>query len=70
MKTNKLKLLKKEYSNCKLCSQLIECRKNIVFGVGNPEKSKFMIIGEAPGAKEDELNEPFVGKSGKILNES
>ena len=68
---SKLKLLnqlKKDFSDCKLCPELVKCRKNIVFGVGNPETAKFMIIGEAPGAKEDQLNEPFVGKSGQVLN--
>lgn len=32
--------------------------------------SGLMLIGEAPGAKEDELGEPFVGASGKLLNET
>ena len=52
---SKLKLLnqlKKDFSDCKLCPELVKCRKNIVYGVGNPETAKFMIIGEAPGAKE------------------
>lgn len=30
--------------------------------------SGLMLIGEAPGAREDELGEPFVGASGKLLN--
>lgn len=33
-------------------------------------KSQIMIIGEAPGANEDRLGEPFVGKAGRILDEA
>ena len=39
----------------------------MVFADGNP-KSNLMIIGEAPGAKEEEIGEPFVGRSGKLLD--
>lgn len=42
--------------------------KQLVFGAGNPD-AKIVFIGEAPGKKEDELGEPFVGASGKFLNE-
>ncbi|MDR1391476.1 MAG: uracil-DNA glycosylase [Holosporales bacterium] len=41
--------------------------RNTVFSDGNPE-SKLMIIGEAPGQEEDEQGKPFVGQSGKLLN--
>jgi uracil-DNA glycosylase family 4 len=41
-------------------------RKNLVFGVGNPQAT-LMVIGEAPGADEDAKGEPFVGKSGQLL---
>ena len=44
-------------------------RSQVVFGVGDPDKCKLVIIGEAPGAREDEQGEPFVGKSGQLLNE-
>ncbi|MDX1638287.1 MAG: uracil-DNA glycosylase [Balneolaceae bacterium] len=40
---------------------------NLVFGVGNPD-ADLMLIGEAPGAEEDRLGEPFVGKAGQLLN--
>lgn len=40
---------------------------NLVFGVG-PDRTELMLIGEAPGAKEDELKEPFVGRAGGLLN--
>ena len=39
----------------------------IVVSRGNP-LAKLMIIGEAPGAKEEEVGEPFVGRSGKLLD--
>lgn len=41
--------------------------RNTVFSDGDP-KSKIMIIGEAPGQEEDEQGKPFVGQSGKLLN--
>ncbi|MEX0689848.1 MAG: uracil-DNA glycosylase, partial [Candidatus Paceibacterota bacterium] len=40
---------------------------NLVFGEGNPD-ADILFIGEAPGAKEDELQRPFVGRSGKLLD--
>jgi uracil-DNA glycosylase family 4 len=40
----------------------------LVFGDGNPE-ADIVIVGEAPGKKEDEQGIPFVGASGKFLNE-
>jgi DNA polymerase len=48
---------------CKLCTG----RKQTVFGVGN-ERAHWMIVGEAPGEQEDLLGEPFVGKSGQLLD--
>ena len=39
----------------------------IVVSRGNP-LANLMVIGEAPGAKEEELGEPFVGRSGKLLD--
>ena len=42
-------------------------KNKIVVSRGNP-LAKLMIIGEAPGAKEEELGEPFVGRSGKVLD--
>ena len=41
--------------------------RNTVFSDGNPN-SDLMIIGEAPGQDEDEQGKPFVGQSGKLLN--
>lgn len=41
---------------------------NLVLGDGNPN-ADIMMIGEAPGKKEDEMGKPFVGASGKLLDE-
>ena len=38
-----------------------------MFGVGDPNAS-WMLVGEAPGADEDRLGEPFVGQAGKLLD--
>ena len=38
---------------------------NIVFSDGNPN-SKIMIIGEGPGANEDQEGMPFVGRAGQL----
>ena len=51
---------------CVQCPHLATSRKTIVFGVGNLD-SPLMFVGEAPGADEDELGEPFVGKAGQLL---
>ena len=52
-------------NKCKLCTT----RKNVVFGVGNPD-ADIMFIGEGPGADEDEQGIPFVGKAGKLMNQA
>ena len=48
-------------------SDLSNSINKIVVSRGNPF-AKLMIIGEAPGAKEEEVGEPFVGRSGKLLD--
>jgi uracil-DNA glycosylase family 4 len=53
--------------NCTRC-KLHKARKNIVFGVGNPE-AQLVFIGEGPGRDEDEQGEPFVGRAGKLLTQ-
>lgn len=54
-----------EADACRACA-LGHTRKNVVFGTGNPN-ADLVFIGEAPGAKEDELGLPFVGRSGNLL---
>lgn len=41
--------------------------KNLVFGDGNPA-AKLMFVGEAPGADEDRIGKPFMGRSGQLLD--
>ena len=59
-------LLAQEVSVCTRC-ELSQTRTQTVFGVGNPQ-AEWMLIGEAPGAEEDRLGEPFVGRAGKLLD--
>ena len=65
-KAESLKSLKKSIINIKNCD-LKKQAKNIVFSDGNP-KSKIMLIGEAPGANEDQEGLPFVGRAGMLLD--
>ncbi|SCY89610.1 uracil-DNA glycosylase [Microvirga guangxiensis] len=41
--------------------------KNLAFADGNPE-GRVMLIGEAPGADEDRIGKPFMGRSGQLLD--
>ena len=52
--------------DCQLCP-LGKNRNKFVYGVGNP-KADLIFIGEGPGAREDELGEPFVGRAGELLD--
>ena len=60
-----LDALRAELGDCTRCG-LHQGRRNIVFGVGNPN-AKVVIVGEAPGRDEDLTGEPFVGRSGQLL---
>ena len=53
--------------NVSKVSDLDNSINKIVVSRGNPF-AKLMIIGEAPGAKEEEVGEPFFGRSGKLLD--
>ena len=57
--------LENEISNCNKCI-LHSSRKNSITGAG-VVGADIMLIGEAPGATEDERGEPFVGRSGQLL---
>jgi DNA polymerase len=52
--------------DCSRCKLHALGRKQVVFGVGNPE-ADLMFVGEAPGADEDIQGEPFVGRAGQLL---
>ena len=61
-----LRAISEDIGDCTRCV-LHRGRKNIVFGVGNPE-AELMFVGEGPGADEDVQGEPFVGRAGQLLN--
>jgi DNA polymerase len=52
---------------CTAC-ELHATRTRTVFGKGD-HSAKWMVIGEAPGASEDQQGEPFVGRAGQLLTE-
>ncbi|WP_298827859.1 uracil-DNA glycosylase [uncultured Piscinibacter sp.] len=58
--------LREAVANCRAC-KLCEGRRQTVFGVGNTG-AHWMVVGEAPGEQEDRQGEPFVGKSGQLLD--
>ena len=65
-KVDNLENLKNLINGIKNCA-LKNNAKNMVFSDGNP-KSKIMLVGEAPGANEDEEGLPFVGRAGALLD--
>lgn len=64
----KLDEIKQQILDDNITPELRDQATQLVFGDGNPE-SDIVFIGEAPGKKEDEQGLPFVGASGKFLNE-
>jgi DNA polymerase len=54
-------------ADCTACPALVESRSRIVDGVG-PADAALLFVGEAPGRNEDEGGEPFVGRSGDVLD--
>jgi DNA polymerase len=62
-----LRLIRQDLGECTRCKLHRLGRKQIVFGVGNPQ-AELMFVGEGPGADEDQQGEPFVGRAGQLLN--
>ncbi|MFH1279556.1 MAG: uracil-DNA glycosylase [Candidatus Eisenbacteria bacterium] len=58
--------LRAAVGDCALCA-LSAGRNHLVFGVGDPD-ADLLFIGEGPGADEDRLGEPFVGRAGQLLD--
>ncbi len=58
--------LSRQVALCVNCD-LSASRTQVVFGSGHPQADYFF-IGEGPGAKEDVEGEPFIGRSGSLLN--
>lgn len=59
--------LEQNITQCHLCADLVANRSRTVFGIGN-RHANLLVIGEAPGADEDQQGEPFVGRAGQLLN--
>ncbi len=58
--------LKRRVSECQKCG-LCKKRHNTVFGEGPEINCRVVVVGEGPGADEDALGRPFVGKAGQLL---
>ena len=55
---------------CLACPELAEARQHVVVGdVPATGRPRFVLVGEAPGAQEDETGRPFVGRSGALLDQ-
>ncbi|MCF2135737.1 MAG: uracil-DNA glycosylase [Candidatus Thorarchaeota archaeon] len=65
MVISQLDAIRSEIAQCTNCP-LHETRLHTVPGEGSPT-ARLMIVGEAPGAREDETGRPFVGRSGELL---
>lgn len=67
MALRELTALSEEIADCPNCA-LARTRTQTVPGTG-PAPADVMCIGEAPGAREDEIGQPFVGPAGRLLDE-
>lgn len=63
---SRLEELREEALTCRRCG-LCETRTKVVFGVGSP-KARVLFIGEGPGEQEDLSGQPFVGRSGQLMD--
>lgn len=67
IKNEELNKIYLEVKECMKCEKLCNTRLNVVFGRGD-ENPDIVFVGEAPGADEDRLGFPFVGRAGKLLD--
>ncbi|MCW2680208.1 MAG: Uracil-DNA glycosylase [Frankiales bacterium] len=63
-----LEVLAERARSCTACPELVATRTHVVPGAV-PEGVRLLVLGEAPGAQEDESGLPFVGKSGRLLDQ-
>jgi uracil-DNA glycosylase len=54
-------------AHCVACAELAATRSSVVVG-DFPAGAQLLIVGEAPGAQEDERGRPFIGKGGQLLD--
>jgi uracil-DNA glycosylase len=59
--------LRADAAGCLACPELVASRTSVVFGQW-PPGADVLLVGEAPGAEEDAAGEPFVGRSGRLLD--
>lgn len=67
-KSSQLQKLKEKILAQEAGTELATTATQLVFGDGNPD-AQVVFVGEAPGKKEDQTGLPFVGASGRFLNE-
>lgn len=67
-RARELAVLGRRASGCERCPQLVAARTQVVFGGGDPD-ADVLLVGEAPGAREDASGVPFSGASGRLLDE-
>lgn len=67
-KAEQLKKIGTDIEKSGICADLVRSSNQLVLGAGDPD-ANIVFIGEAPGAKEDELGVPFVGAAGRFLDE-
>jgi uracil-DNA glycosylase len=58
----------RDVAACRRCAELASTRTQTVFGIGDPH-ARLVFCGEAPGADEDRVGEPFVGRAGQLLTD-
>lgn len=58
--------MKEAARECERCN-LRKGRRQVVFGAGSAH-ARLMLVGEGPGADEDQMGEPFVGRAGQLLD--
>jgi len=69
LKQDLLDRLYEPYKKCYQCPLGKLGRTHVVFGEGNPD-AQIMFVGEGPGKNEDLQGRPFVGRAGKLLNQT
>ncbi len=62
-----LDALAQEITENNVCPELVKSATQLVMGDGNAQ-ADIVLVGEAPGAKEDVIGKPFIGAAGKLLN--
>jgi DNA polymerase len=55
--------------SCVACPELAAARQHVVVGDLPAGRPRFVLVGEAPGATEDETGRPFMGRSGALLDQ-